>query len=209
MVCRFAGIEQFRIAVRRGIVIGGEPHGRKVETMPVTENEVTASRTKKRADRSILGGRLGVGRTYLFRRQRKAILENCRRIAVVGASADPNSPSFVSIEKLLGMGLEIIPVFPGRESLLGLRCYAKLTTYPASSTSCRSTRAMVSITKSWPVKRWLRTSTLSGWSPDWRRRNRSKYPDEWSCPFSGIRKFRDGISQTCANGHERDATTQG
>ncbi len=69
-------------------------------------------------------------RTYLFRRQRKAILERCRRIAVVGASADPNSPIFTSTEKLLGMGLEIIPVFPGRESLLGLRCYHRLSDVP-------------------------------------------------------------------------------
>lgn len=69
-------------------------------------------------------------RTYLFRRQRKAILENCRRIAVVGAKGDPDSPSFVSIEKLLGLGLEIIPVFPGRESLLGLRCYGHLRDVP-------------------------------------------------------------------------------
>jgi acetoin utilization protein AcuB len=46
------------------------------------------------------------------------------------ASADPNSPIFISIEKLLGMGLEIIPVFPGRESLLGLRCFATLSEVP-------------------------------------------------------------------------------
>ena len=69
-------------------------------------------------------------RVYLFRRQRKAILENCRRIAVVGASSDPNSSSYVSMEKLLGMGLEVIPVFPGRESLLGLRCYVHLRDIP-------------------------------------------------------------------------------
>jgi acetoin utilization protein AcuB len=69
-------------------------------------------------------------RVYLLRRQRKAILESCRRIAVVGASSDPDSPSFVSIEKLLGLGLEVIPVFPGRESLLGLRCYARLKDVP-------------------------------------------------------------------------------
>ena len=63
-------------------------------------------------------------RVYLFRRQRKAILENCRRIAVIGASAIPTSPSFAAVDgKLLGMGLEIIPVFPERESLLGLRCF--------------------------------------------------------------------------------------
>jgi len=69
-------------------------------------------------------------RVYLFRRQRKAILENCRRIAVVGASSDPNNPSFISMERLLGMGLEIIPVFPERESLLGLRCFAYLRDVP-------------------------------------------------------------------------------
>jgi predicted CoA-binding protein/predicted transcriptional regulator len=69
---------------------------------------------------------------YLLRRQRKAILDNCRRIAVVGASGDPDSPSFIAIEKLLGMGLEIIPVFPGRESLLGLRCYSRLSDIPGT-----------------------------------------------------------------------------
>jgi CBS domain-containing protein len=66
----------------------------------------------------------------LVRRQRKAILENCRRIAVVGASDDPSSESFVSVEKLLGLGLEIIPVFQGRESFLGLRCYPRLRDVP-------------------------------------------------------------------------------
>jgi len=69
-------------------------------------------------------------KTYLFRRQRKAILENCRRIAVIGVSTDPNDPSFVSMERLLGMGLEIIPVCSGRESLLGLRCYPCLRDVP-------------------------------------------------------------------------------
>src|SRR6476646_4449979 len=79
-------------------------------------------------------GRYWVGdlarKTYLFRKQRNAILEHCRRIAVVGASADPNSSSFIAIEKLLGLGLEIIPVFPGRESLLGLRCFSQLRDVP-------------------------------------------------------------------------------
>lgn len=69
-------------------------------------------------------------RVYLLRRQRKAILENCRRIAVVGASSNPSDASFISIEKLLGMGLEIIPIFPERESLLGLRCYRQLSDVP-------------------------------------------------------------------------------
>lgn len=69
-------------------------------------------------------------RVYLFRRQRKAILERCRRIAVIGVSFDPDSASYISMEKLLGMGLEMIPVCPDRESLLGLRCYASVRDIP-------------------------------------------------------------------------------
>ncbi len=69
-------------------------------------------------------------RVYLLRRQRKAVLENCRRIAVVGASDDPNSPSYVAVEKLLGLTLEIIPIFPDRVSFLGLRCYRTLRDVP-------------------------------------------------------------------------------
>src|SRR6188474_2180980 len=97
--------------------------------MSGTQAETTATELRQEQIDRYWAGDLA-RRTYLFRKQRKAILENCRRIAVVGASADPNSPSFISIEKLLGMGLEIIPVFPGRESLLGLRCYAKLSDVP-------------------------------------------------------------------------------
>lgn len=69
-------------------------------------------------------------KVYLLRRQRKAILEQRRRIAVVGAKADPDSSSHVSIEKLLGLGLEIIPIFSDRESFLGLRCYSRLRDVP-------------------------------------------------------------------------------
>ena len=69
-------------------------------------------------------------KVYLLRRQRKEILERCRRIVVIGASADPDSDSYITMEKLLGMGLEIIPVFSGRESLLGLRCYSRLRDVP-------------------------------------------------------------------------------
>ena len=97
--------------------------------MSGTEAETTASQLRHEQIGRYWAGDLA-RRTYLFRKQRKAILENCRRIAVVGASADSDSPIFISIEKLLGMGLEIIPVFPGRESLLGLRCFAKLSDVP-------------------------------------------------------------------------------
>jgi acetoin utilization protein AcuB len=71
-------------------------------------------------------------KVYLLRRQRKAILENCRRIVVVGVSADPDSVSFVALERFLGMGLEMIPVAPGRESLLGVRCYERLRDVPGN-----------------------------------------------------------------------------
>jgi len=97
--------------------------------MPREKMETTATELRQEQINRYWAGDL-TRKSYLFRRQRKAILEHCRRIAVVGASADPNSPIFISTEKLLGMGLEIIPVFPGRESLLGLRCYAKLSDIP-------------------------------------------------------------------------------
>ena len=102
-----------------------------MKAMRSTHDSVTASELRNDQIEKYWAGDLA-RRTYLYRRQRKSILENCRRIAVVGASADPNSPSFVNIEKLLGMGLEIIPVFSGRESLLGLRCYATLSDVPGT-----------------------------------------------------------------------------
>jgi predicted CoA-binding protein/predicted transcriptional regulator len=67
---------------------------------------------------------------YLLRRQRKAILQNCRRIAIVGASTDPDDASYVSTEKLLGLGLEIAPVLPRCERYLGFPCYARLRDVP-------------------------------------------------------------------------------
>jgi len=63
---------------------------------------------------------------YLLRRQRKAILENCRRIAIVGASTDPGDASYVSTEKLLGLGVDIAPVLADRKPYLGFPSYAQL-----------------------------------------------------------------------------------
>ena len=99
--------------------------------MPLTEppNEITPEQIRHQQIDKYWAGDLG-RRVYLLRRQRKAILENCRRIAVIGATADPNSPSFAAVEKLLGLSLEIIPVFPDRESFLGLRCYRTLRDVP-------------------------------------------------------------------------------
>jgi CBS domain-containing protein len=97
--------------------------------MSTRESEASVSELRQEQIDRFWAGDLA-RKTYLFRKQRKAILENCRRIAVVGASADPTSPSFIAIERLLGLGLELIPVFPHRESLLGLRCFAQLRDVP-------------------------------------------------------------------------------
>ena len=99
--------------------------------MPLTKVQDEDSPTQKRQEmiEKYWAGDL-TRRVYLLRRQRKLILENCRRVAVVGVDCDPDSPSFVSIEKLLGLGLEIIPVVPERESLLGVRCYQRLRDVP-------------------------------------------------------------------------------
>lgn len=99
--------------------------------MPLTKVKEEDSPTQRRREmiEKYWAGDL-TRRVYLLRRQRKLILENCRRIGVVGADCDPDSASFVSIEKLLGLGLEIIPVVPERESLLGVRCYQHLRDIP-------------------------------------------------------------------------------
>lgn len=92
-------------------------------------DEISAAQIRDRQLNRYWAGDL-TRKTYLLRRQRKAILENCRRIAVIGAGTDPNSASFIAIERLLGLGLELVPVFGDRESFLGLRCYGTLRDVP-------------------------------------------------------------------------------
>ncbi len=97
--------------------------------MSVREEDVTPSRQRQEMlEKYWVGER--TRKIYLLRRQRKTILENCRRVAVVGASSDPESASFVTLEKLLGLGLEIIPICSDRQSLLGLRCFRRLSDFP-------------------------------------------------------------------------------
>ena len=97
-----------------------------------TQNKITPDQIRHQQIDKYWAGDLS-RRVYLLRRQRKAILENCRRIAVIGASVDPESASFVAVERLLGLSLEIIPVFPDRESFLGLHCYRTLRDIPGVS----------------------------------------------------------------------------
>lgn len=67
---------------------------------------------------------------YLRKRQRKAILQECRTLAVIGASPDPQNVSYVQIEKLLGFGLSIYPILPGCHRYLGMACYDDLAGVP-------------------------------------------------------------------------------
>jgi acetoin utilization protein AcuB len=65
-----------------------------------------------------------------MRRQRKAILEKCRRVAIIGLSADPRSESYVRTAKLLGVGVEVAPVFSQSPSYLGIPAYPCLENVP-------------------------------------------------------------------------------
>jgi CBS domain-containing protein/predicted CoA-binding protein len=70
---------------------------------------------------------------YLRRRQKKDIFERCRRIAVVGARPlDPTSASYVQTQKLLGLGVEIVPVMANCPNYLGVRCYPRLSDVPGA-----------------------------------------------------------------------------
>jgi len=56
----------------------------------------------------------------------RRILTECRRIAVVGVSADWNRPSHFVAKYLIEHGYEMIPVNPSYPEVLGRRCYPDL-----------------------------------------------------------------------------------
>ena len=60
------------------------------------------------------------------------ILAKSRVIALVGASAKPERPSYQVMAYLLAQGYEVIPVNPGMagERILEQRCYASLSELP-------------------------------------------------------------------------------
>lgn len=58
------------------------------------------------------------------------ILGTPKRIAVVGCSPHPARDSHHVARELLGRGHTIVPVHPGVETILGLRCYASLRDIP-------------------------------------------------------------------------------
>lgn len=57
----------------------------------------------------------------------RAIFERTRRIALVGASPQPDRPSNGVMRYLLQVGFEVIPIRPGGGQVLGVPCVASLS----------------------------------------------------------------------------------
>lgn len=55
------------------------------------------------------------------------VLRSARRIAVIGASADPGRPSHGVLRGLVAAGYDVVPVNPSEAEVAGLRCYPTLT----------------------------------------------------------------------------------
>ena len=62
----------------------------------------------------------------------RRILDRCRRIAVVGVSAEWHRPSFFVAKYLLEHGYTMIPVNPKYTEVLGRRCYASVSAAAAA-----------------------------------------------------------------------------
>lgn len=62
----------------------------------------------------------------------RGILNTVKTIAMVGASATPNRPSYFAMKYLLERGYNVIPVNPGRagQETLGRKTYARLSDIP-------------------------------------------------------------------------------
>ena len=60
------------------------------------------------------------------------ILENCKRIAVVGASPKADRPSYWISEFLISKGFDIIPIRPGVDTIFGKRCYGSVKKVPGA-----------------------------------------------------------------------------
>jgi uncharacterized protein len=58
------------------------------------------------------------------------ILQSARRIAVPGMSPKPERTSHRIAKFLMDAGYEVVPVNPGHDEILGLKCYASLPEIP-------------------------------------------------------------------------------
>lgn len=61
------------------------------------------------------------------------VLTRARRIAVVGASADPGRPSHGVLRQLRGAGYQVVPVNPNENIVDGLVCYPDLAAAVAAT----------------------------------------------------------------------------
>ncbi len=64
----------------------------------------------------------------------RRILRNCKKIAIVGLSAEWNRPSYFAAKYMQEHGYQIVPVNPryanSPEGILGQKCYATLSDIP-------------------------------------------------------------------------------
>ena len=60
----------------------------------------------------------------------RRIFKECRTVAVVGMSANPDRPSNRVAKYLMDHGYTVIPVNPGPDELLGRKCYPDLASVP-------------------------------------------------------------------------------
>jgi predicted CoA-binding protein len=60
----------------------------------------------------------------------RGILRTCRRVAIVGLSAEWHRPSYFVAKYLQQHGYRVVPVNPRYETILGERCYARLEDIP-------------------------------------------------------------------------------
>lgn len=60
----------------------------------------------------------------------RKILADARTIAVVGASANEDRPSYGVMRRLLSLGYDVVPVNPGQEQILGRKAYPNLSSVP-------------------------------------------------------------------------------
>jgi uncharacterized protein len=61
----------------------------------------------------------------------RRVLNEYKRVAVVGLSADWSRPSYFAAKYLLDHGFEVIPVNPKYEEILGQKCYPDLQSIPS------------------------------------------------------------------------------
>ena len=61
----------------------------------------------------------------------RRILDDYKRVAIVGLSADWSRPSNFAAKYLIDHGFEVIPVNPKYDEILGQKCYADLEDIPS------------------------------------------------------------------------------